>query len=88
LRPWGVGYDASSTGGIVDADVDALVESMIRKYVKQEQQSEWKRRVCEQGDALCTASLLLRSLPHVGRMGFEGFELVDPGWEGERERGR
>jgi hypothetical protein len=29
-------------------------------------------------DALFVAGLLVRSLPNVDRMGFDGFELVDP----------
>ncbi|KAF1912161.1 hypothetical protein BDU57DRAFT_523562 [Ampelomyces quisqualis] len=59
--------------------LDALIEEQVGLYVRKEERKRWSRQVRDGGDALAIASLLLRSLPHVRRMGFDGFELVDPG---------
>lgn len=59
--------------------LEGLVKQMVARYVKAAERKEWEKSVCEGEDALRVASLLLRSLPNVRRMGFDGFELVDPG---------
>lgn len=60
--------------------LDELIRTLVRRYVKggEEEKREWEKEVKEGDDPLRVASLLLRSLPNVKRMGFEGFELVDP----------
>jgi hypothetical protein len=62
--------------------LDELVEEQVGRYVKEGEREGWVRQVRDGGDVLAIASLLLRGLPNVGRMGFDGFELVDPGREG------
>lgn len=64
-------------------DVEAVVRREVEKWVRKEEREAWVEKVLEGGDALCVASLLLRGLPHVVEMGFEGFRLVDPGGRGQ-----
>jgi hypothetical protein len=72
-------------GSEVDGSLPELVKNMVGRYVKESERAEWAKSVVEGEDALKVASLLLRSLRNVKRMGFDGFELVDPG-VGRRKR--
>jgi hypothetical protein len=58
----------------------------VKAYVRESEKERWIEQVTHGKDALVVASLLVRSLPKVERMGFDGFELVDPGVRGERLR--
>lgn len=60
-------------------DLDRVLWEQIELYVRDGDKGKWFERVRDGIDALPVASLLLRSLPHVERMPFEGFEMVDPG---------
>jgi hypothetical protein len=68
LKPW---------PALQGVDLHELVGRLVVAYVKEEERVAWEKKV-EAGDALCIASLLLRSLPGVDRMAFPGFELFDP----------
>jgi hypothetical protein len=59
-------------------ELDSLVERQVKMFVKEEEAARWTRQVRDGNDALPIASLLLRSLPNVSTMGFDGFDLVDP----------
>lgn len=50
-------------------ELEGLVKNMVEKYVKESERKEWVKSVVEGEDALRVASLLLRSLRNVGRMG-------------------
>lgn len=65
--------------GIGGDGLESLVKDMVERYVKESEREEWVKSVVEGEDVLRVASLLLRSLRNVARMGFDGFELVDPG---------
>lgn len=58
--------------------LDDLIRATIAIYVKEGDKEQWFKQVRDGGDALPIASLLLRSLPYVGEMQFDGFMLVDP----------
>jgi hypothetical protein len=60
------------------ADLDELIERQVQMHVSEKEEMKWVTRVRDGSDALPIASLLLRSLPHVVRMEFDGFCLVDP----------
>jgi hypothetical protein len=60
------------------ADLDKLIEEQIEHYVREGDKRSWFIRVKDGMDPLPIASLLLRSLPNVTTMGFDGFDLVDP----------
>lgn len=61
-------------------DLDQVIRKEVEKWVVGEgKRKEWFWQVREGWDALPVASLLLRGLPGVGVMRFDGFELVDPG---------
>ncbi|KAH3913954.1 hypothetical protein HBI56_055630 [Parastagonospora nodorum] len=60
------------------SDLDGLIEEQVGMYVREGERESWSKQVRDGMDPLPIASLLLRSLPRVGRMGFDGFELVDP----------
>jgi hypothetical protein len=59
------------------AGFDELVERQVRAYVSEDKEG-WLKRVIDGADPLPIASLLLRSLPNVVTMEFDGFCLVDP----------
>lgn len=59
-------------------DLDNLIEQQIELYVREGDNRSWFLRVKDGMDPLPIASLLLRSLPNVTTMGFDGFDLVDP----------
>jgi hypothetical protein len=59
-------------------ELDDLVERQVKMFVREEEANRWIRQVRDGSDALPIASLLLRSLPNVSTMGFDGFDLVDP----------
>jgi hypothetical protein len=59
--------------------LDDILRHQIELYVREGDKGKWFERVRDGIDALPVASLLLRSLPNVQRMPFEGFEMVDPG---------
>jgi hypothetical protein len=59
------------------AGLDELVERHVRMYVNEDKEG-WTKRVIDGADPLPIASLLLRSLPNVVTMEFDGFCLVDP----------
>jgi hypothetical protein len=59
------------------AGLDELVERHVRMYVNEDKEG-WVKRVVDGADPLPIASLLLRSLPNVVTMEFDGFCLVDP----------
>jgi hypothetical protein len=59
--------------------LDALLKEQIGMYVREGDEQSWFEQVGSGIDALPIASLLLRSLPNVGFMQFDGFMLVDPG---------
>lgn len=59
-----------------------VIENMVVRYVKEGERASWAEKVRNGTDHLHVASLLLRSLEYVERMGFDGFELVDPGSRG------
>jgi hypothetical protein len=63
-----------------------VIEQQVKAYVRESEKERWIEQVTHGKDALVVASLLVRSLPKVERMGFDGFELVDPGVRGERLR--
>ncbi|KAI8931720.1 hypothetical protein NX059_011363 [Plenodomus lindquistii] len=70
-----------------DEGLDALIKTQIEQFVKEGDKEDWYERVREGADALPIASLLLRSLPGVRVMQFDGFMLVDPGVRREWGRG-
>ncbi|CAO2647503.1 Nn.00g084250.m01.CDS01 [Neocucurbitaria sp. VM-36] len=74
LDPWP--KHSEGEGGLLES----VIKEMVSRYVRggEEEREEWVRRVREGGDALVIASLLLRSLPGVREMVFDGFMLVDP----------
>jgi hypothetical protein len=58
--------------------LEALLKKQIGLYVKEGDEGSWYEQVGSGIDALPIASLLLRSLPNVSVMQFDGFMLVDP----------
>ena len=58
--------------------LDKLLKEQIGRYVREGDEQSWFEQVGSGIDALPIASLLLRSLPRVGVMQFDGFMLVDP----------
>lgn len=58
--------------------LEDLIKRMVDEFVGEAEKENWVRRVQDGVDALPIASLLLRSLPHVKEMQFDGFMLVDP----------
>lgn len=61
-----------------DDRLAALIQRQIALYVRDGDHADWYARVRYGDHALPIASLLLRSLPRVGVMQFDGFMLVDP----------
>lgn len=59
-------------------DLDVVLMRQIELFVREDDVKRWFREVRDGSDPLPIASLLLRSLPKVVKMGFEGFDLVDP----------
>lgn len=59
-------------------ELESVVRRMVEKWVGKGDKEEWVRQVRDGSDALPIASLLLRTLPRVGVMRFDGFCLVDP----------
>jgi hypothetical protein len=59
--------------------LEDVIEQKVKRYVREEEKEIWTKDLINGGDALRVAGLLVRSLPHVERMGFDGFELFDPG---------
>jgi hypothetical protein len=59
-------------------DLDDLIEEQVKLYVREGEAKSWFLQVKDGMDPLPIASLLLRSLPNVVTMGFDGFDLVDP----------
>jgi len=64
------------------ADLDGVISEQVEMYVREGERESWCKQVRDGMDPLPIASLLLRSLQRVRRMGFDGFELVDPGGRG------
>ncbi|KAL5118649.1 hypothetical protein ACEQ8H_003500 [Pleosporales sp. CAS-2024a] len=58
--------------------LDELIEQQVQLYVREGEMETWVAQVRDGMDPLPIASLLLRSLPNVTTMGFDGFDLVDP----------
>jgi hypothetical protein len=58
--------------------LDELIEKQVKLYVREGDMTSWFAQVKDGIDALPIASLLLRSLPNVSTMEFDGFNLVDP----------
>ncbi|KAL6709936.1 hypothetical protein ACN47E_000721 [Coniothyrium glycines] len=62
--------------------LDDMIQEKIEEYVRERDKGQWFAQVRDGIDALPIASLLLRSLPHVAAMQFDGFMLVDPAARG------
>ncbi|KAH9876645.1 hypothetical protein J1614_003777 [Plenodomus biglobosus] len=80
--------DGGEEGVCKDGDdaLDSLIRQNITAFIPECDREAWFKRVRYGADVLPIASLLLRSLPHVSVMRFDGFMLVDPGVrEGEGE---
>jgi hypothetical protein len=58
--------------------LDDVIEQQVGMYVREGEKEKWIEDLMYGRDALFVAGLLVRSLPNVDRMGFDGFELVDP----------
>jgi hypothetical protein len=59
--------------------LENVIEQKVKRYVREGEKERWTEDLMNGGDALRVAGLLVRSLPHVEKMGFDGFELLDPG---------
>ena len=60
-------------------DLGDIIQQQIKLYVREGDAEQWYHQVRDGPvDPLPIASLLLRSLPHVMEMQFDGFQLVDP----------
>jgi hypothetical protein len=60
-------------------ELEDVLALQVKRYVRESEKERWMEQLRDGRDALVVASLLVRSLPNVKRMGFDGFELVDPG---------
>jgi hypothetical protein len=58
--------------------LDELIQQQVKLYVREGDTMPWFAKVKDGIDALPIASLLLRSLPNVTTMEFDGFNLIDP----------
>jgi hypothetical protein len=58
--------------------LEDMIRQQIQRYIKERDKAQWFAQVRDGIDALPIASLLLRSLPKVECMQFDGFMLVDP----------
>lgn len=87
LDPWPKHYPKhqhqEEEGGL-----DELIKGQIERYVREKDKEEWFGQVRHGVGALPIASLLLRSLPNVREMQFDGFMLVDPAGRGKAGKQR
>lgn len=61
-----------------------VIRGQVEKWIKESNRERWLKEIWEGEEVdghLKVAGLLVRSLEGLGKIGFDGWDLVDPSWE-------